>query len=241
MPDFDTSLWADSSFSEKYRDEADAYLPLRHLFIETTKSLYVDVNADNSAVKVLDLGCGDGLIAAELCDSFSPALVTLVDGSAEMLGAARKRLRNCVKTGFVQSSFQDLIEGVVEVSPGEKYDFIFSSLAIHHLSFGEKQELFLWIYNRLSDNGTFIHYDVVASPSDNIEKWYLQLWKQWIKKHPETETGSKLLDIPEQYKANPDNRPDTLKVQMDTMEKIGFKDVDCYLKWGIFALFGGRK
>uniref|UniRef100_B3EPR2 Uncharacterized protein n=1 Tax=Chlorobium phaeobacteroides (strain BS1) TaxID=331678 RepID=B3EPR2_CHLPB len=43
---FDTSLWVDTDFSKKYRDEADVYLPLRQLFIETTKSLYAHVADD---------------------------------------------------------------------------------------------------------------------------------------------------------------------------------------------------
>jgi tRNA (cmo5U34)-methyltransferase len=37
------------------------------------------------------------------------------------------------------------------------------------------------------------------------------------------------------------NKPDTLKNQMDTLREIGFKDVDCFYKYGIFSMFGGRK
>jgi len=86
-----------------------------------------------------------------------------------------------------------------------------------------------------------MHYDVVSPPTEKLEKWYLSLWRQWIKKHPAKERGKKLFGIPEQYKGNPDNIPDTLKTQLDALNKIGFKDVDCFFKYGIFSLFGGSK
>ena len=55
------------------------------------------------------------------------------------------------------------------------------------------------------------------------------------------EMGTKLLGIPDQYKENPDNIPDTLESQLHALTAIGFQDVDCHFKYGIFSLFGGRK
>ena len=123
----------------------------------------------------------------------------------------------------------------------ENFDFIYSSLAIHHLSFEEKTQLYSYIYNLLFPGGCFVHYDVVLPPSEKIEKWYLSLWRQWIEEDPAQETSKALLNIPEQYKGNPDNIPDTLESQLEVLEKIGFKEVDCYFKCGIFSLFGGIK
>jgi tRNA (cmo5U34)-methyltransferase len=50
-----------------------------------------------------------------------------------------------------------------------------------------------------------------------------------------------LLGIPDKYKANPDNIPDTLESQLEVLKDIGFEDVDCYCKYGIFSMFGGSK
>lgn len=55
------------------------------------------------------------------------------------------------------------------------------------------------------------------------------------------EMSEKLLGIPDQYKGNPDNIPETLGSQLQALEQIGFKEVDCYFKHGIFSLFGGFK
>jgi tRNA (cmo5U34)-methyltransferase len=47
--------------------------------------------------------------------------------------------------------------------------------------------------------------------------------------------------VPQRYKANSDNVPDTLRVQLEALEKIGFRQVDCYYKFGIYVMFGGQK
>lgn len=235
MLKFEKSRWADSEFSQNYRDDANIYLPFRRQFIEVTKSLYAHFIDANIDARILDLGCGDGLFVQELLKSFSPASVTLVDGSAEMLEAAKKRLGNHGNLNFIKASFQDLLAGQ---SFNENFDFVYSSLAIHHLPFKEKKYLYAYIHRLLSAGGCFVHYDVVIPPSEKIEKWYLSLWKQWIKEHPAKERSEKLLGIPELYKENPDNMPDTLESQMEILEEIGFKEIDCYFKYGIFSLFG---
>ncbi|MCJ7604359.1 MAG: hypothetical protein MUO63_23005, partial [Desulfobulbaceae bacterium] len=69
----------------------------------------------------------------------------------------------------------------------------------------------------------------------------LSLWQQGIENHPDQERRKELLGIPHQYKENPNNIPDTLESQLEVLEKIGFREVDCYCKYGIFSLFGGCK
>lgn len=69
----------------------------------------------------------------------------------------------------------------------------------------------------------------------------MSLWHQWINNHPNQEISRQLLDIPQKYKSNTDNIPDTLDSQIQALTQIGFKEVDCYFKHGIFYLFGGFK
>jgi len=238
MSKFEKSRWADSEFSQGYRDDAHIYLPFRDQFIEVSKSLYRHFISQNSAARVLDLGCGDGLFIQELSKSFKLSQVTLVDGSAQMLDAAQKRLSGQEICYFIQASFQQLF---ADNLLNENFDFIYSSLAIHHLPFDEKRKLYAYIYERLSPGGWFIHYDVVLPPSEKLEKWYLSFWREWISEHPSMERREQLLGIPDQYKGNSDNMPDTLGSQLEVLKDVGFCDVDCFYKYGIFSLFGGSK
>jgi len=53
--------------------------------------------------------------------------------------------------------------------------------------------------------------------------------------------GNSSDDIIQRYKDNRDNKPDTLDEQLNALKSVGFKDVDCYYKYGIFTMYGGRK
>jgi len=240
MTDFNESRWADRDFAQSFRHEADSYIPFRSRVIEASVSLYKFFTPQKGLTTVLDLGCGDGFfIDALLNADHRPTHVVLVDGSAEMLAAARQRLASrTAKIDFVQASFQELL---VQDQFTDAFDFIFTSLAIHHLSPDEKAALYGFIYDHLGPGGQFINFDVVLSTTTDLEKCYLSLWADWIKEHSGPEEIDKLLPIPEQYKNNPDNMPDTLMSQMAALEDIGFQDVDCYFKYGIFSMFGGRK
>jgi tRNA (cmo5U34)-methyltransferase len=238
MSKFEESRWTNSKFSQNYRDEANIYLPFRREFIEITKSLYAFFFDAKSENNVLDLGCGDGLFIEELLKTFSPKSITLVDGSNEMLEAAQKRLGKKANINFIQASFQNLFSSELL---NQNYDFVYSSLAIHHLPLEEKTLLYSYIYKLLSPSGCFVHYDVVAPVSTKIENWFLALWRQWIREHPSKEMSENLLGIPDQYKKNTDNLPDTLDSQLQVLTQIGFKEVDCFFKHGIFSLFGGFK
>ncbi len=238
MSKFDKSRWADSDFSQNYRDEADIYLPFRKQFIKVSEELYEHYFSKSIETKVLDLGCGDGLFIQELSKSFSLGKATLVDGSSEMLAAAQNRLLNNATFDFINVSFQELISKDIL---SENFDFIYSSLAVHHLSFEEKKKLYAYIYNHLSDGGFFVNYDVTVPPSEELERWYLSLWRQWIRNHCDDENDESPIGVPEQYKGNPDNTPDTLVSQLNALKDIGYKNIDCFFKYGIFALFGGSK
>jgi tRNA (cmo5U34)-methyltransferase len=238
MANFDQSRWADSKFSQAYRQEADSYIPWRRLFIESAISLQQCYLSQRIQPKVLDLGCGDGLFIEELLKSAPELEAVLVDGSKEMLEAARERLSSQSKIQYIQADFQQLIDGDMF---SRDFDFIFSSLAIHHLDFRDKVKLYGFIHDQLKPGGYLVIFDVVLSPSEELERWYLILWSEWLENNPGPTNRERTLPLPQRYKKNKDNQPDTLKSQLEALEKIGFQEVDCYCKYGIFSLFGGKK
>ena len=238
MSDFNSSQWADSEFSQEYRDYANDYIPERFKQIEMVKSLYKHFLESTRICSVLDLGCGDGLIMHQLLKVDDSIDATLVDGSLEMHEAAKERLAGFERVQFVQASFQNLL---TEDRLQTTFDFILSSFAIHHLETDEKKALYQYIYRHLNWAGFFLNIDVVLGPTQDLEAWYLSLWTEWIDANVDSPQKPDLLPIPQQYKDNPDNLPDTLSLQLQTLETIGFKNVDCYYKYGIFTIFGGSK
>ena len=90
MPDFENSRWANGRFAQEYRDQADGYIPERRSLIAITQSLYKHLVRGNAPRRILDLGCGDGLMVQELLKVDPNIDATLVDGSKEMLIPAIK-------------------------------------------------------------------------------------------------------------------------------------------------------
>jgi tRNA (cmo5U34)-methyltransferase len=191
------------------------------------------------ALAVLELGSGDGALSGVLMRRHSNITLTLLDGSQEMLDGARKRFGLGSQVHYIQATLQDVIAGRVDL--GTQH-FVVSSLAVHHLTLAEKTDLFTCAAHALVPGGAFANIDVVLSPTECLEHWYLELWRDWIRQHDlDTADGKAFAHIPTQYKQNEDNFPDTLQDQLVGLSRSGFEAVDVFFKNGVFAVYGGFK
>src|SRR4030042_3123020 len=177
MTEFDKSQWVKHEFAREYRDSADVYIVERKRMLEFLKSFSRHFVGNKPTSHILDLGCGDGIVTYELLKNDKSIEATLIDGSDDMLSKAKDRLKDFRNVHFIRASFQEILK---TDSILQRYDFIVSSLAIHHLTMEEKTALFRTIYSHLDVDGYFLNIDVVLAPSDALEQWYLLLWKQWI-------------------------------------------------------------
>ncbi len=241
MSDFKVSAWADSNFAANYLDKADIYIVERRTMLWFVASLFTYFVKRGEGIKLLDLGCGDGIVTDELLKADNSIVATLVDGGEGMLQKARERLKAFPKTTFIKATFQKILDGSVELS---SYDFCVSSMAIHHLEMNEKASLFRHIASHLKPGEHFVNIDVVLPPSKELEGWYFAVWKDWMghmmdRYNIKDEVPD---DMIRRYQdPSSMNHPDTLGTQLKALEQAGFKEVDCYFKNGIFAVFGGRK
>jgi tRNA (cmo5U34)-methyltransferase len=240
MTEFNKTQWAKPEFIQEYTDSADVYIVERRRLLEILKSFYGHFIGNKPNSNILDLGCGDGIVIYELLKIDNSIKATLIDGSKDMLNKAKDRLKDFKNVHFIRASFQEILNKNI---PLQVYDLIVSSLAIHHLTMEEKTALFKTIYAHLNIDGYFLNIDVILAPSDALEQWYLLLWKQWIAERKSFLgiKGNQYDDIIRRYKDNTDNKPDTWGAQLKALQTIGFKDVDCFYKYGIFTMFGGRK
>jgi len=240
MSSFEKSQWSKVCFAQEYRDNADIYVIERTRMLNILKSLYRHFMKNKSKKNILDLGSGDGIVSHELLKTDASVSATLLDGSSGMLEAAKVRLKDFENVLYVQAGFQELLRKEVL---HKNYDFIASSLAIHHLTMKEKKALFRKIYQHLCPGGYFVNIDCVLAPSEKLEQLYMSMWKEWIDERKKSLgiNGNYFDDIIRRYKDNKDNKPDTLGDQLGALKAIGYKDVDCFYKYGVFAIYGGRK
>lgn len=240
MSEFEESKWINKQAALEFIESADMYILERQKLFAVMKSLYKHFLEDNNkTIKILELGCGDGRVTHELLQIDANLEGTLIDGSAEMVESAKNRLKSYPGLKFIQNTFQELVNSNLL---SETFDFVVSSLAIHHLQEDEKKTLFEYVYNHLSPSGFFLNMDVIRAPTESLENWYLKLWKEWIiENEAKMEHSESFQNILDQYKNNPDNNPDTLENQLKLLKSTGFSNVDCYYKYGIFSVYGGQK
>jgi tRNA (cmo5U34)-methyltransferase len=240
MTEFNKTNWSKPEFSQQYRDNADIYIVERRRLIEVMKSFYKYFVLNCTQKNILDLGCGDGILTHNLMEIDDSISATLIDPSEDMLGRAKERLHGSGNISYIRASFQDLLkDNIIQ----DDFNFIVSSLAIHHLTMEEKKALYKMVHARLHPGGYFMNIDVTLAPADNLEEWYMKLWHEWMDER-KAALGLKrdlFNDISKRYKELEENKPDTLDDQLNALRQTGFKEVDCYYKYGIFAVFGGRK
>ena len=143
MSEFEKSEWAEKEHAQEFMENADFFILERRRLLKILRSFYRHFLTRKA--KVLDLGCGDGAITRELLKEDNQIQATLVDGSSEMLKSARERLKAYDNLHFLQSTFQELINGSGNLD--DDFDLVVSSLAIHHLHLEEKKSLFRYIHN----------------------------------------------------------------------------------------------
>jgi tRNA (cmo5U34)-methyltransferase len=238
MTTFNQTLWADSRFAQEYRENADHFIPNRDELFRILRSFYRTL-VKQGATRVCDLGCGDGVISQQLLQENPSAEVILVDGSKEMLEAARARLTSYSRVRFVERSFDRWADHAEQEVP---FDFIVSGFAIHHLELPEKTTLFDAIFHRLNKGGWFLNIDTVLPDNLSFTDWYYSLWQEWVDGHDRAfELQGRFSGISDKARHNPDNKLSSLTDQLDSLRRVGFEKVECYYRSGLFAIFGGHR
>ena len=161
--------------------------------------------------RVLDLGCGDGRLAALVLDVRpSVEAAVAVDSSEVMLAHARERF---VDDDRVEVRAWDLDD---PIAPLGRFDVVVSGFAIHHLDDERKRALFAEIAAQLEPGGAFLNLEVVASGSERRHADFL------------TAIGRTADD--------PEDRLVSVEDQVRWMTGAGLVDADCLWRWRGFAL-----
>jgi SAM-dependent methyltransferase len=194
--------------------------------------------------RILDVGCGDGILGRVLLEKFPSVRVTFTDFSDPMLAAVRAKLANSSRATVLKADFSDpsWLEAMAGKGP---FDVVVSGFAIHHQADGRKKALYAEIHGILAPGGDFLNLEHVASATRAGEELFDGLFvDHLIRFHKSAQSGATRQEIEATYYNRPDKKENILaplEVQCEWLRQIGFQDVDCFFKVFELALFGGRK
>jgi tRNA (cmo5U34)-methyltransferase len=196
---------------------------------------------------ILELCCGEGLLAEVLLDSFPTCTIYGLDGSVEMLERARERLVR-FENRFQCSAF-DLVSDDWR-KPEFPVHAVVSSLAIHHLAGPQKQELFCDVYQILVAGGAFVIADIVEHQNKEGRRVAAETWDKMVRKlSMELDRNTMAFEFFKRERWNtfwyldPEDidKPSPLFDQLKWLEDAGFVDVDVHWMVAGHAVFSARK
>ncbi len=205
----DVNLWTEAAHARSYLDRR-ASLPWKDTAYE---HLLEFVSA--APRRVLDLGTGDGLVAARIVESRPDAEVVACDFSAEMLSRARARFVGVTAVTVVEHDLDDPLP-----NSWGTFDAVVSAFAIHHVVDARKRGLYGEVFDRLEPGGVFCNLEHVASATVPLHEEFLRV------------IGAE---------EDPSNKLASVDAQLEWLRDVGFHDVDCHYKWREVALLAGVK
>jgi len=188
--------------------------------------------------RILDIGCGDGVLTAAILSAFPDAEAVCIDFSEPMLKAARERLPASAHVANIDYAKPQWVEAMQPFVP---FDAIVSGFSIHHQPDERKREIYAECYSLLATGAIFIQMEHVSSPTAWVERLHDELFIDHL--HMFDSSRSKA-EVAASYRARADREANILapvELQLKWLREIGYIDVDCYLKIFELAVFGGRR
>jgi tRNA (cmo5U34)-methyltransferase len=228
--------WQNPADVQDWIEERTTRNPLRNEHLSLVLVLLAVLQPDGH--RVLDLGCGDGLVATLVLDRFPAAHLTGVDGSPPMIARARDRLAPYPGRWTLHDSTMQALD-TLDLPPAS-FDAAIGVQSIHHLSSAEKQVLFRTVAGLLRPGGLFLLSDRVRLASAGLFPYHLALWNRLQAQHgmppapPDYSYAAHLAAV-----AARADQPDPVEDQMEWLRAAGFGAVDCFYRYVQRAIFGG--
>jgi tRNA (cmo5U34)-methyltransferase len=164
--------------------------------------------------RVLDLGCGDGRLAALVLEARPDATEAVgVDSSAPMLDLARERFGDDARVRLVE---HDLTDPLPDLG---LFDVVVSGFAIHHLPHDRKRSFLTEVAGILRPGGRFANLEVVQCATEELQaEFYRRIGR------PDGDAQDVLAEV---------------EPQLEWMREAGLTHVDCMWRWRGFALLVG--
>jgi tRNA (cmo5U34)-methyltransferase len=217
---------------EHFAKQADEYekLMVRIVphYLEQHQILFDLLPEEAKEYRVLDLGCGNGILTDLVFRKLPNSYVVGFDLTENMLAAFEKKVSGHTgKFELVQGDFRT-------DSIGEGYDIILAGLALHHLTWEEREKFYHRLYSALSHKGLFIARDIIIDEDQTIAQEQYSYWKKFMQSQGEDPDFWYSKHIEKDH-------PMTLSDHFSWLKSAGFTQVACQWRLYNFAITTARK
>ena len=200
--------------------------------------------APDEPIKILELGSGEGLLAAALLARFPRASLTALDGSESM--------RRETTTGLTEFGARARV-AAFELPTLDWWDRMFgvdlivSSLALHHLNDAKKQYFYKAAAERMSPRGALLIADLIEPQHPSTRNAAADRWDALASQQAESMGAPALyqrfFDEHWNHFRFPDaaDQPAAVMHHLVWLRHAGFVAVDCVWMDAGHAVFGGFK
>jgi tRNA (cmo5U34)-methyltransferase len=124
-------------------------------YIEQHQIIYDLFSEEDKKYRVLDLGCGNGILSELVFRKRPHSYVVGFDLTDKMLAAFEKKLSDHAgKFELIQGNFRT-------DSIGIGYDIVLAGLTLHHLTWEEREKIYHKLYSALYPEGLFLANDML--------------------------------------------------------------------------------
>ncbi len=196
-------------------------LPYVHDFYQQTLSMIREYG--NTEGKLLDLGCGTGMLEKLLRDAFPNISLEGIDPSPEMLHIAeQKQIADVV---FRPGTSQEL-------QAEKEYDII-TAIEVHHfLQPSERKQVVANIYRALNDGGIYICFENIIPADEDLKEHELNRWQGFQTAAGKTEEEA----ILHRKRCGIFYFPITVEEHIGLLKDAGFRNV--YVFWRSYMQMG---
>ena len=180
------------------------------------------------AYRVLDLGCGNGILSELVFQKFPNSYIVGFDLTENMLHAFENKLAR-------YSGQFELKQGDFRVdSIGQGYDIILAGLTLHHLTWEERRAFYKTLYSAMNEGGIFLARDIIIDEDQEVRKDQYTYWKEFMKSQGEDPEFWYSKHIEKDY-------PMTLSDHFAWLREAGFSKVACHWRLYNFAITSSEK
>ena len=235
--------WSEDT-SQHFIDYGAYFVPEREVQIDTICSV---VPPAPEGAAIVEICCGEGLLAEALARRFPGAAIHALDGSETMLASTRAKLEAAGAPH--ETRLIDIADTGWRRFDTPVHAFV-SSLAVHHLDGPGKQALYRDLAAALAPGGVVVICDLVEATREAGRALWERHWDDGVRQRAHEIDGTeKMLDFFREDgwnyytdpQADPIDQPSSLLDQLRWLEDAGLVEADVHWLKAGHAIFSARK